>query len=305
MRCACLTVCLMLVGMTGCADVMNAVIPAHPHSLAPTTGTSLYIHEKEAGVAVASARDEAVSFFYDALQKALEDESKRYEATDSARGSGKLINGGGLIFARSSTKSGHEALPVTRGVVVGKSNDNVAPFPNGVTTVFEAKFEDAGDGGIRIVPTHFMMKRAKAKVPVAHGHSLARPWQWPVALYLLFKGGDESPVGSVDVNLQITIQEASGAKPQLQLGKTAVHTVDFPLGKIKMSDLESTNGAVLNIARLEKSRSRILPINTGSSVNITVTLVESNELGDIIGKEAQRLKDNKDDYLKRIIRSDD
>lgn len=264
--------------LSGCASLWNELIPAHPNSnfrdsdlicLKPRAAPQ----EKSMTFGIAQS---LAGGAIDLLSKGIERESKRYSATYSARHSDHLLTkaNDGKVFPRvASVVFARFTGPLPTECPAAAEMAGHDP-----AVLFEVEFEFHDDGVIRLVPKQVIYQRAKAKV-----------FRWK---------------GELDISFQVALSGIATAKDDK---RTLVEfaKADFPVGKIKLAKkLEKTKNELDHLA----SGWFLLPIDAAKSTpgdfapfTAMVTVIEANELGDVIGRGAKSLTDHKADLVKRVL----
>ena len=305
---------LAAANMVGCAAIGDFAVPPHHNSEAesPDAVCVTFIPAKKEEVAaallLAPIAEAAAKFAIDQTAKAIEKESKRYSVTYSGRTSDELFTVAKVeTTTNDAGKSVDRAVPglqigglrVTRLYGKGVEKSGCAapllgdPKPENVMD-FEAVLEvSAQKDAIRIVPTAFSMTKAKGKVAAPRPYV---PWSWWMWL--------DSSRGKVDVDIQVDLSviamTKTGRSP-VDLGK-----FDVPIGKLSLDQPVSKN-----LRQLQHLASGWIPLPdiqapatvgaTYGPVDLIVTVIEADDLGDVIAKGAAKLEDNKDKAVTGLL----
>lgn len=309
--------CILILSilLSGCAGVFDFVIPKHSNSKAesPELMCARFIHlppagdaaRKELGPLAAEAAMIAIGVVIDQVAKGLEAESKLYKATYSGRTSSVLLNArkaGELVdfrFAEQGIKIQrfYGELPATECPGIKESDEakikeEEKAWEQYRVMQFEAKFEPTKSlETFRIIPTLFELKKTKAKV------------SW-------FSS-------EVDMNIQITLTGYAKEDKKSPPKQVDLAQVDFPMGKMNISKrihkeaLGHLASGSIAVPTPDKTEIKFPGSDTRLSlvpINATITVMESDDFGDIIGKSAKTLTENKAkilDELGKLIRGKD
>jgi len=265
--------------LQGCASFWNTVIPAHPSS--GFRGDDLVclkaLAVRQEKLMTLGVVESIASSAIERLAKGLERESKRYSATYSARHAD-------LLFKKDAEgKISQRVGSVVFARFIGSETTQCPAAPEMAlkdpAVLFEVDLDLRPDGLLMLVPQRVVYKRAKAKVPF---------WK-----------------GELDVDFQLTLSAVTVTKD----GKRALvefAKADFPMGKIKLgSTLERKAANLVHLA----AGWHVVPMEGESAARssdfgaftATMTVIEANELGDVIGKGAKTLAEHKADLAKKIV----
>ncbi len=310
-----LAVVAMCLLNSGCSSVGNVLIPTHPRSAlqgdkyvltvgitpspltkaadgAPTSAVAVAKGGPGAALAVA-----AVDFVLDEVQKGIEKEAKRYSATYSARTKTQLS----LSAAVTPTSTKFEVIGSPKWLLEAKRGDALA---------LSADIHWNQDGSaFYIVPTKFSFSGAGSKIASAGlPYSLIMPWRWPAMLSVgVLKIFGQDKYFKPDVNIQLQVEALTAGK------SSTLGVVDFPMGKVSLGTdyiLTTNNVKTSGDLRLASLESPWLPMpalqaKQGGDIivplNITLTVMEANDLGDVIAKGAEKAKEKKEDAAKSIL----
>jgi hypothetical protein len=311
---------VLVVLVSGCSKVLDVFIGNHENSYqkkepSPPIVTLEYTNYEsqdkqkreqnssiETNSVEAAAAGLAVKLILDQTERAISLEAEKYSQTYSARTSGiiqtEVIGGqkvGDLGSCDPKDKNKRNSCLLTGFKFERNINTRCQNETRNAITV-EGAFDYSPNGEAILIKLKSVdLKYTKSKVA---GCSLA-PWHLPasvvVGLWRLF----DSEATEVDLNVQISLDAVGlgqGGVPSLiKLG-----TFDFPLGKFsldrlkKRENLENFNTGYIPLPKTvvdkvtnSKISNPILPIN------LTVSVMESNELGDVIGKGVESFRENK------------
>lgn len=138
------------------------------------------------------------------------------------------------------------------------------------------------------------------------------PWHWPSSLVILPWKLIDSDVSKVDLNIQVNLDViAKSPKDAVQLIK--VGSFDFPIGKVSMKDLEQGPKVFEDLGEFD---SGFLPLPSAEKettdgkrsvvkadqipFNLTVSVIESNDLGDVIGKGLEKFREKRPELEEKL-----
>jgi hypothetical protein len=302
--------CIIVLGLivlgSGCASAFDALVPAHPNSLKrsqevvcvrglPAPADSEQITAAAVPAVIASAAIGLVGFAVDQFAKALDDEATRYKATYSGRTASHLL----LVERSTSTE---KVSPFVARVVVARylgekqcPNDLLRDSPS-MAMRFIADIELADTQtvpgpahfltALKMIPAEFSVRFSKAKVAAS---------------------GD----GAIDMAVQVTlttfvVDEKGAVRP------TDVAKIDFPMGKVALPSGEAQTILTRDHLRHLESTWQPLPaLKTpilGAAgkfkvglLNISATVIESDDLGDLIAKGARGIAENRARLVEAIL----
>lgn len=280
--------------LAGCSGLGNFVVPAHPLSSHRTKGrpTLAFLQDPpgsatRAFVPSVSQLESAVGYVVRGVERAIESESKRYRATYSARVSGNLCR----------ATEGSPPSPTTCWLHFERPSEvGEASFS------FVARLEcTVGGDALRVIPESARFRRSKSKVAAPSFRSLW-PNYWLASVVLLPWSWFDRDLTRVDTSVRITLEAVVRGRNAL------VGAVDLPLGKIDLSEV-SDDGRKFSPSELKGLASPYLALPTRGDgkglsslpLNVTVTVTESNDLGDVIGRAATRLAERRDDLSERLL----
>ena len=279
--------------LLGCSTVGDVVVPPNPNSEAKSPEliclAPLIKQPGAAAFAPAIVGVAAIGFAVDQLAKAIETESKRYKATYSARtttefwratGSGKGKKYGqrveGFVFERfvgEKTKTA-SCNPAGRSEGTGGLGKPVMAFEAAFA------FSEQKDA-MKVIPRQFSFVKAKSKV--------AEPeWRYPWSWWMFLDEGK----GKVDLDVQVAVD----AVIDNQLVDVA--RIDIPIGKVSLYGPTSMKGKQLadkssGWIPLPKTRAPRGEASDFGPTNVIVTVIEANDLGDVVAKGANELSKSK------------
>jgi len=278
----------LLVLVQGCSGLGNVLIGHHPNSMSETAGNpniTLMKDGSAVGAAGAAVVAQAAAIALKQLERAIDKESKRYKATYSARESGILC----------SFENG-VAVPEIDSIVFDRKAKEKDKEVEGTT--FSLDVQVTPDcSAILLTPTDFKQSKAKSKVAWASLY----PWQWPATIIWAPWYLADRSIGKVDTNIQVTI-DAIATDKNKERKLFQIGTLDFPMGKRPIQKLTSTNlpTGSLNPGYLPLPYVKEQPGKSFLPVNVTVTVMEANDLGDVIAKGSDRLKAKEDDLISAL-----
>src|SRR5262245_46061140 len=267
----------LLLGITGCASVFDTLIPKDPNSSARSPEVVCVYFARTAEAAFSDQAVTAIAgFVIDQFAAGIEAESKLYSASYSGRYSDYfLVNNLAdqyqpqLVYNIAIIERYYGDVAKKNGCQYSAADEQTRnQLDEERVMIFTAKFELGESKDVfRITPIGFNIKKSKAKV------------SW-------FNG-------KVDVNVQLVlggfVKNEKGAISQTDIAK-----VDFPLGKVELP-------TTFDDKRLENLRTGWIPIpvqgGKGAAkllpVNLVITVMESDDFGDVIAKGAKTLGENK------------
>ena len=287
----------LIIFLTGCAELGDTLIPPHPNSDIRDSELTCLVLDP-----VPSSREEmgeelmlkgasfVIGWAIDQTAKILEKEAGRYTATYSARNSGDLYE---VSSDRSSAKKKLGGFTLTRfsgpdvGLGCGKIQASEKVFE------LKAQIEVNTDGNaVQVIPTQMYLAKTKAKVP-------ALTW-WP---HTWWRALDRNS-GKVELSATIvmtTIRESTESVTQ-----EAVMKVDIPLGRYKLTmtpinaNLAGTASGWFPLPHIKDAKTQL--ITTGLPTTVTVTITESEKLGDVLGKASKEMINNKQKFTDEILK---
>lgn len=256
---------VLLVGLaTGCAAVGNVLFTPHPASLSdvdptldlvPCVGTQA-VPAAAAGVALA------------ALKAFLESEAARYRATYSAAASKEVGNtcfrfvGDGLVSFKGKIATTATASRVVNGTFEPTATrSKVASWPVRTWTTGQNPFAGQGWG---------------AGLRTAFG--IINPIMWIHALW----GWADDGVYEVDFAARVKLETVDPGDRKLESGATVI-----PIGRFSIDEIAAGTASKSDLG------SAFLPRHGSGSqpTNVTITIVEANDLGDVIGRGSELVED--------------
>lgn len=320
----------------GCAGIIDAMIPKAPHSDANAPEVvCVWFPDAPREILPASllavVAPIAIGFAVDQVSKGLEAEAKRYKASYSGRASSYLLKvsqatGQTMTPASPAPPPSAPGTPAT----LPPPQSTPVPPPSPLSKVellhqkmridryhgdvskahgcpanlsgperkladaikaertmgFEAEMELSSNlDAIRITPTVFELKDTKAKVSIFNQN--------------------------VDVNVQVTLstlvkENKDGAAKQADIAQ-----IDFPVGKLKLSDdIKPPSLSQLRSSWYAVPRLTLPPPPDDPSkfavvgpLNLTITVMESNDFGDVIGQGAKLVSDNKTKIVDELLKA--
>jgi hypothetical protein len=302
----------------GCTKIWNVVIPPHPNSyqgfpdkvcvtLEDAPRESLF-----AGAAASVIIEAASKFAVKQVSKAIDKESKNYSSTYSGRDASELIQvkketrketkKDGSIIESSVFKAGLAVNGISVKRIIGSAAKQGCQADDlskdDIAIEFRALIELSTQAdALEIIPTYFEMHKAKAKVRAPRWYY---PWSW----WMYF---DEK---KVDVNIQILLSVIAESKKS---GRTEIVIAnrDFPMGKIDLTegkkiseedDLISLRSGWNPIPKLSFPDNITNEITLVGPLNLTVTIMESDDFGDVLAKGSAKLTEHEDDIVEAILK---
>ena len=295
--------CVVLL-LTGCSSILDKVIPKHKDSevgapdlvCVTTPGVTA-----ESPAILALVAPIAIGFAVDQAVKGMEVESDRYKCSYSGRATPHLLKvtqeKDGQppkveVYAHTLRISRyHGQFANSKGCPsdqTGEDRQEVAEkIEQNKVMEFEAALKlNPSKELLTITPTRFLLHKTKAKVSWFHS--------------------------VVDVNAQITLSTfvAEDHQGQKKSQQADLAQVDFPIGKV---DLSEDRSVALN--QLKSAYIALPIINYSSSgvsvdkprlvlpVNVTMTIMESDDFGDVIAKTSKTINDNKQKIVEGALKS--
>lgn len=295
---------VIALSVSGCASFIGAVIPAHskskkesPSVVCVTIGNVPV--PTAAPAIVAALAPVIVGVFVDQVIKGLEQESKAYTASYSGRSSSHLYR-----RSAGSDPSQH-ARDLTIIRYFGQDATDCAPPEPKQDKVKLSEFAARiqliqGDGDyrmIQLVPTRFQLEGTKAKVSAFRSQ--------------------------VDINAQVTlasfVARKSGSATPEAIERVELIKADFPIGRVDLDRPVSMTEAQL--AHLKTDLVPLPMVTLGGAppgggqgaaaqrlslflpVNATMTIMEADDFGDVIGDTAKKLSENRQKVLEGILKT--
>ena len=256
---------VLLLGLgTGCAAVGNVLFTPHPASLSdvdptldliPCVGTQA-VPAAAAGVALA------------ALQAFLKSEAARYRATYSAAASKEVGStcfrfvGDDLVWFEGKIATSATASRVVNGTFKPEATrSKVASWPVRTWTTGQNPFAGQGWG---------------AGLRTAFG--IINPIMWLHALW----GWADDGLYEVEYAARVKLETIDPDDRKLESGATVI-----PIGRFSIDDIAAGSASKSDLASAFIPR----PADGDLPTNVTITIVEANDLGDVIGKGAELVED--------------
>jgi hypothetical protein len=249
---------------TGCAAVGNVLFTPHPSSLSsvdptldlvPCVGTQA-VPAAAAGVALA------------ALQAFLKSEAARYRATYSAAASKDVgttcfrFVGDGLASFKGKIATTATASRVVNGTFKPEATKSkVASWPVRTWTTGQNPFAGQGWG---------------AGLRTAFG--IINPIMWLHALW----GWAEDDLYKLDYAARIKIETIDPADREAKSGESVI-----PIGRFSIDEIAAGTASKSDLGSAFIAR----PGSGSQPTNVTITIVEANDLGDVIGRGAELVED--------------
>jgi len=284
----------------GCGSLLNAMIPANSRSNADAPEVVCVSFpdapREVAPLAIAAVVAPIIAgIVVDQVAKGLEEEAKRYKASYSGRASSYLLK----VTPASSGAAAKVEL-VQKRMRIDRYHGNVSKehgcprdLSDALRTTratqieseramsFEAEMELGKNGeAIFITPTVFELKRTKSKVSAFRN--------------------------KVDVNVQVTL--TTFVKDDKATKQADIAQVDFPIGKIELAD-----SAKPPAVRHLRSGWYFVPLSPGSvsgsmpqfigPLNLTITVKEADDFGDVIGQGAKTVSENKAKIVEGLLKA--
>jgi hypothetical protein len=300
---------LALLALPACTTVSNLLIPPHPRSLVRDADLRVTLEtEPDCRLRAAPERRPAVveaalaGIAVAAAERLLREEAEQYRASYSAVGHHRLVDRGRLAsclrFVRArelppqaagreprreienplvelaaSLERDGPALRVGRAdLLVGAVASKVAALSN----PFPPSWPLLGRGGHAELSTPERLRNALAWL---------YPWMWLHGLW----GLADSDLYEVELTLRLRIDAVLDARPPRLL---TVAELEFPFGRFD----------VRGPARAVRSESGYVPLPHPKVVpaNVAVTVVEANDLGDLLGRGAGLVRERRGDLRERL-----
>lgn len=288
-----ISVLLVIALVSGCQSFGGGILPGNENSqIADNEFVCLQpvVAIDEAAMApllLAPLVKSAAGFLIDKAAGAIEQESKLYQATYSARLPEKLLYyqkrsdqmPDGKVITTESHKSRLKGFKFARFAGDSKLSECPANFSKDAEMSFEADLEIEEGNVLHIKPRQFTFNRSKAKVPA-----------WGQI---------------VDVNVQVTIS-ALAADKDGKKGLVEVARVDFPMGKTAVG-----KGTVRDEKWLRQFAAGWYPLPGFAApsapgpygpIVVMVTVMEANDLGDVLAKGAKSLRDDKEKLVDKLLK---
>jgi len=318
---------LFLISQVGCSVLGDVVIPPHPKSAATDPELICLIlkppKEEEVrppdgflplvvpGVATAVAVIGGV--LIDQAGKAIKTEGERYKASYSARTTDFLLK---------ATKPGARPTLNIKSITLVRYYGKDTPMnwgckdpPSGdyKALTFEAEFltflpkyplpkekeknqDQLQDHGLlQLQATGLSLARTKAKVPSPRWFL---PWSW----WMFF----DRSAQKIDINANVAMTVMAQEKKDSEIKPVDLMRVDLPLGKRNLDD--KTDWKVDHIASgwiaaPQFDTSGLAAGQLFAPVTITVTITETDELGDPIGEASKKVSENKEKILAELLKA--
>lgn len=276
---------LTVVSVSGCASIADLVV--WPHDRSNIREKELVCLEPELVPETAPALlflgpvvEAAAGLLLDQAAKAIERESKRYKATYSARLPERLLTWQAQDQARlrvGAMAFRRYAGPGAPTACGGESDKALLTFKVALETT------STGDA-IRLIPHEFSIKGTKAKV------------------------------AALDADVEVNVQVAVAGVAQGKEGAATVDfgRADFPMGKIKLGEMAGGKAVVKTADDLKHLASPwfALPafrqpktMADFAPVTFTVTVIEANDLGDVIAKGGTTLAEQRAKIVEELLKA--
>jgi hypothetical protein len=249
---------------TGCAAVGNVIFTPHPASLSDVDPTLDLVPCVGAQAVPAAAAGVALT----ALQAFLESEAARYRATYSAAASKEVgttcfeFEGTDLVLFRGKIATSATASRVVNGTFKPEATKSkVASWPVRTWTTGKNPFAGQGWG---------------AGLRTAFG--IINPIMWIHALW----GWADDGLYQVDYAARIKIETVDPADRKAKSGASVI-----PIGRFSIDEIAAGTASKSDLGSAFIPR----PGSGSQPTNVTITIVEANDLGDVIGKGSELVED--------------
>ncbi|MCH7651005.1 MAG: hypothetical protein IIA63_07585 [Nitrospinae bacterium] len=297
---------IFIFSLSGCAAIGNFFIPPHPNSDGnDQERVCLYLDKPElltpdgdakALVGVAAVGVTAIAgLLIDRVAEGIEQESSRYKSSYSARNLDNLYKKEQNQVLRKFTElnlvrfEGQKIVKDTCNDLRGKSKEDLKRLDlvksleltieitkHSITSAYELK------------PTKLRLKKTKAKVSDTRWYL---PWTW--WMYLDKSTGKIDMIATVSISIVVKAKEVAKTQDIIK--------VDLPLLKKASLDENFENFEIKDISSgwfmlpdADFSATQSVPV----TVNVTIT--ESDDIGDTIGKVAKKVSENKETVVNFI-----
>lgn len=303
---------ILCFSFSSCAAVGNFFVPKHSKSDYQEPELScIYLEEiaskTEALPLLTAAASVAAGILVDRVAKAVEKEGERYKASYSARVRDKFYKISPDMFGNDQKKRTFNTIRFVRfqgdnlstltekGEKVSKSCEDLQTVMStaentaiAMELILDVSLDEDAEA-YEIKPSNLTIKKTKAKVKSWKGYM---PWSW----WMWF----DSSQGKVDLKASVTLSAIGKSKEGLE--PVDVIAVDIPLGKrdlnekiINVDIKDGTSGWFIMPA--VQNKLDLLP------VTVSVTVSESDEIGDVIGNAAKQISENKKQITNVILDS--
>lgn len=249
---------------TGCAAVGNVIFTPHPASLSQVDPTLDLVPCVGAQAVPAAAAGVALA----ALQAFLESEAARYRASYSAAASKEVGNtcfrfvGDGLVSFKGKIATSATASRVVNSTFKPEATKSkVASWPVRTWTTGQNPFAGQGWG---------------AGLRTAFG--IINPIMWVHALW----GWADDDLYQVDYAARIKIETIDPADREAKSGASVI-----PIGRFSIDEIAAGTASESDLGSAFIPR----PGSGSQPTNVTITIVEANDLGDVIGRGSELVDD--------------
>ncbi len=292
---------LLAILLAGCSGIGNALIPPHPKSdIQDPDLTCLTFDNTDnsqvsemGGEFVLEGASLALGWIIDQTASVIDKEASRYKSTFSARSTSDLYWGedGALKpKLKSFTLARYHGAAVIRGCdEILKNKDSEKPE---LAFMLSGLVEYNNVSAIQLRPTMMFINQIRAKVP-------ALTW-WPHTWWRVF----DNDAGKIDLALRASVVVVS--RNANQVSEQEVMKVDLPLAKVKLAQQPqeiSVSNLASGWAPLPPAKdAKTHQISSTLPATITMTIVESDSLGDVLADASKTIKSNKDKISQEIIK---
>ena len=249
---------------TGCAAVGNVIFTPHPASLSDVDPTLDLVPCVGAQAVPPAAAGVALA----ALQEFLKSEAARYRATYSAAASKEVgttcfkFEGTDLVFFKGKIATSATASRVVNGTFKPEATKSkVASWPLRTWANGQNPFAGQGVGG---------------GLRTAFG--IINPIMWIHALW----GWMDDDLYKVEYAAKVKIETVDPGDRKLKSGESVI-----PIGKFSIDEIAAKTASKTDLGSAFIPR----PGSGSQPTNVTITIVEANDLGDVIGKGSALVQD--------------
>ncbi|HMX90931.1 MAG TPA: hypothetical protein PLY42_06180 [Nitrospira sp.] len=283
---------LVILLSLGCAEMGNFFVPPHKKSdYGDQSKECLYLTvppaKAEAAFPAALLATAAVGLLVDRTAAAIKKESERYKASYSARETKDLL----IMKDASTTVLNWDTLTFVRYLGKDAKNRTCADLKNDPSVEKAVEFISKVDRDkSEITAESLTLNKTKAKVASTRWFV---PWSW----WMLIDRSSEKVELKATVVMSAIAQTEKGSQPK------DIISADLPLGKYDLDDdvsakpIKDVSSGPFVIPALE---CKATPC-TGPKTTVTVTLTESNDLGDILGDASKKVTDNKQSIINFVL----
>jgi hypothetical protein len=288
---------VLTVAITGCAHPRSYFIHQEVVEIVPmkhsNTAFQVDRQEKKAFALGAAILSYGISFAYDQVVEQIQKEAKKYSAVSEAAKSGADF------YQVEMDENTYKLFPLEGFTVKRRASSSTSQQPVDCYS-FSLKLESSPSGeSMRIVPNDFVFSSAKAKV--ASSGTFDR----------IFRNltGTSKFTDEIDIEVRVILSDTFLDKDQLKSENIADFVIpikSYSLGNERSRDISKnatswfprprvSAAQIQQAAKQNKDRIEV------GNFSLTISVKESNDMGQALSKAADRLKSKKETFLKEVV----